>query len=134
MHTLQRGITLVGLLIAVAIIVLLVTVAVPVYRDYSVSTEVRELVRATDSARITLAQGMQRDGSWSPSWVSAIRIAPSGYVARAGIDAATGTIIVSGTAPTAGSIITMTPRMVGGRKLEWTCSGTPQRYMPSNCR
>ena len=134
MHTLRRGITLVETLIAMAIIALLVFVAVPAYHDYSVRAHVGDLLMATASARVALSEGMKSHHSWSAAWVSQVSISSTGIVASASVDGASGTIFVSGTAPSSGSIITVTPRVAGDRTVTWTCRGTPLRYMPSACR
>lgn len=86
-----------------------------------VRSYVSELILATSSAKTALSEGMRSYGTWSPSWVSAITINAGGMV-------------VSGTAPTSFSVVTMIPTVTTDNRLVWTCTGTPAKYMPASCR
>ncbi len=61
-HTLQKGFTLIELMIVVAIIGILAAVALPAYQDYTVRAKVSEGIIAASSAKGTLAEGFQSDG------------------------------------------------------------------------
>ena len=129
----QKGFTLIELMIVVAIIGILAAVALPAYQDYTVRARVSELILAASSAKTALSEGMQTTGSWSAQWMSSITISSTGMIASATIST-TGQIIVSGTAPTSSSIVTMTPQTTTDNKLVWTCTGAPSKYMPASCR
>jgi type IV pilus assembly protein PilA len=129
----QKGFTLIELMIVVAIIGILAAVALPAYQDYTVRARVSELILAASSAKTALSEGMQTTGSWSATWMSSITISATGMIAAATIGT-TGQIIVSGTAPTSSSIVTMTPNTTTDNKLVWTCTGAPSKYMPASCR
>jgi type IV pilus assembly protein PilA len=129
----QKGFTLIELMIVVAIIGILAAVALPAYQDYTVRARVSELILAASSAKTALSEGMQTTGSWAQSWMSSITISSTGLVANATVSSA-GQIIVSGTAPTSSSIVTLTPNTTTDNKLVWTCTGTPSKYMPASCR
>ena len=133
MKSLQKGFTLIELMIVVAIIGILAAVALPAYQDYTVRARVSELILAASSAKTALSEGMQTTGSWSASWMSSITISSTGLIASATISTV-GQIIVSGTAPTSSSIVTMTPQTTTDNKLVWSCTGTPSKYMPASCR
>ena len=133
MKSMQKGFTLIELMIVVAIIGILAAVALPAYQDYTVRARVSELILAASSAKTALSEGMQTTGSWSATWMSSITISATGMIAAATIGT-TGRIIVSGTAPTSSSIVTMTPNTTTDNKLVWTCAGTPSKYMPASCR
>lgn len=134
MKALQRGLTLVELIAAVAIIGIFTAIAVPAYHDYSMRGRVSELLLATVSTKAALADGMRANGSWAAWWMSSISISANGLVTGARIDTNTGTIIISGNALTSGAVVTLTPHTTTGRALVWTCGGTPERYMPAGCR
>ena len=129
----QQGFTLIELMIVVAIIGILAAVALPAYQDYTVRARVSELILAASSAKTALSEGMQTTGSWSAVWMSSITISATGMITSATISTV-GMIIVSGTAPTSGSIVTMTPQTTTDNKLIWSCTGTPSKYMPASCR
>ena len=133
MKSLQKGFTLIELMIVVAIIGILAAVALPAYQDYTVRARVSELILAASSAKTALSEGMQTTGSWSAVWMSSITISSTGMIANATISTA-GQIIVSGTAPTSSSVVTMTPSTTTDNKLIWSCTGTPSKYMPASCR
>ena len=50
MRTLQKGFTLIELMIVVAIIGILAAVALPAYQDYTIRAKVSELILAASSA------------------------------------------------------------------------------------
>ena len=129
----QKGFTLIELMIVVAIIGILAAVALPAYQDYTVRARVSELILAASSAKTGLSEGMQTTGSWSQTWMSSITISSTGLIASATVSTQ-GQIIVSGTAPTSSSIVTLTPNTTTDNKLVWTCTGAPSKYMPASCR
>ena len=133
MKSMQKGFTLIELMIVVAIIGILAAVALPAYQDYTVRARVSELILAASSAKTALSEGMQTTGSWTAIWMSSITISATGMISGATIGAS-GQIIVSGTAPTSSSIVTMTPSTTTDNKLVWSCTGTPSKYMPASCR
>ena len=129
----QKGFTLIELMIVVAIIGILAAVALPAYQDYTVRARVSDLILAASSAKTALSEGMQTTGSWTAIWMSSITISATGMISGATIGSA-GQIIVSGTAPTSSSVVTMTPSTTTDNKLIWSCTGTPSKYMPASCR
>ena len=133
MKSLQKGFTLIELMIVVAIIGILAAVALPAYQDYTVRARVSELILAGSSAKTGLSEGIQTYGSWAASWTSAITISATGMISTATVSTS-GVITVRGTAPTSGSIVTMTPSITTDNKLVWSCTGTPAKYMPASCR
>lgn len=62
MNRIQKGFTLIELMIVVAIIGILAAIALPAYQDYTVRAKVSEAIIAGSSAKTTLSEGFQTDG------------------------------------------------------------------------
>ncbi|MEJ8320638.1 pilin [Pseudomonas oryzihabitans] len=135
MKNLQKGFTLIELMIVVAIIGILAAIALPAYQDYTVRAKVTELILGADSAKTCIAEASQTNASLSTVGCS---IATYGKITAASI-ASDGTISLSGsTASTSvGKAVTvaLTPTYVTGNGVvTWACTGTPANYMPASCR
>ena len=61
-RSMQKGFTLIELMIVVAIIGILAAVALPAYQDYAVRAKVSEAVIAASSAKSVLSEAFQSDG------------------------------------------------------------------------
>lgn len=140
MKSLQKGFTLIELMIVVAIIGILAAVALPAYQDYTVRARVSELMLAASSARTCVTEAYQGvGGSAIPSTVAAdCSIAVVGKITTANVSS-NGLISVSGSTATTSIgqavTVTLTPSVNStAGTLTWTCSGSNTRYVPSSCR
>jgi len=139
MKTLQKGFTLIELMIVVAIIGILAAVALPAYQDYTVRAKVSELILAASSARTAISEKFQTDPANSANMGAGVTLNVAGKVSAALVDTA-GTIVVSGsTASTStGQAVTITVIATNvntsNGTMSWSCIGTPGKYMPATCR
>ena len=63
MKSIQKGFTLIELMIVVAIIGILVWISLPAYQDYTVRAKVSELILAASDARTGISEKYQTDPS-----------------------------------------------------------------------
>jgi len=138
MKTMQKGFTLIELMIVVAIIGILAAVALPAYQDYTIRAKVSELLLAASGARTSIAEKFQTDPSMAASAGVGITIPIVGKIETAAVNDG-GTITVTGTttSTSVGALVTvtMTPNYsTATGTITWSCVGTPSKYLPATCR
>ena len=139
MRRLQKGFTLIELMIVVAIIGILAAVALPAYQDYTIRAKVSELVLAASNQKVTISENAQTLGTLTGSGVGAT-VQATGKV-TGGTVSDNGVITVSGSAA-ASSVgtavtITLTPTYsTTDGKVLWACSSASgmHKYVPAECR
>ena len=148
MKTLQKGFTLIELMIVVAIIGILAAVAIPAYQDYIARAQVSESVSLLGSGKTGMAEYFADKSVW-PTAASEVMGNLSGKytgnIAILGTPTTTGGLTLEATIKTTGVNTAITGGTVmlyttdGGKN--WTCSSaggtSPQlagKYLPSVCR
>ena len=137
MRRLQKGFTLIELMIVVAIIGILAAVALPAYQDYTIRAKVSELVLAASNQKVTVSENAQTLGTLTGSGAGAL-IVVSGKVTGGSVDA-DGDIVVSGDSTTVGTAVTINLKptySTADGKVIWACSSVAamHKYVPAECR
>jgi type IV pilus assembly protein PilA len=157
-RTLQKGFTLIELMIVVAIIGILAAVALPAYQDYTKRAKMSEVILAASACRTTITELYQAGAASTPpgagNWgCESSGVSPSKYVASVVTDA-NGVITVTnqniGSATGDTGNLTLVP-MVGNTPAVWATNagqaigswrcGLPAdgttvgpRLLPGSCR
>jgi len=135
MKAVQKGFTLIELMIVVAIIGILAAVALPAYQDYTARAKASELILAASSARTCVTETVASKGSLTALDACATGFVATTYAKSMTVGATTGVITVKGTIKTANDTeVVMTPTATATDITGWSCAGTPANYMPGSCK
>ena len=133
--SMQKGFTLIELMIVVAIIGILASVALPAYKDYTVRTKVTEVILAASSGKDAVAEYYNYNGTIPGSSDISVATQATQYVSSVAWDGSKITATASSAeTKISGSTITLTPSSAGDA-LNWTCSGSiALQYRPASCK
>ena len=153
MNKMQKGFTLIELMIVVAIIGILAAIALPAYQDYSKRAKVSELILGASNCRTSItevyatAKTAPTAGNWgcestnSTQYVAAITTDGDGVVTveAQGIAAGVDTFKISLAPYSSTGLMTVTANFPGGQVFKWVCgpatsSPMPANFLPGSCR
>jgi type IV pilus assembly protein PilA len=160
-RSMQKGFTLIELMIVVAIIGILAAVALPAYQDYTVKAKMSEVILAASACRTSMTETIQTAsvavaaGGWGCEATNPSKFVASVGTAAGALTGATGggliTVTTRGFGDTAidGKTVLMAPCAatsatftlciqpnIGTSVHSWVCGpGTmPAKYLPGSCK
>ena len=136
LRTVQKGFTLIELMIVVAIIGILAAIALPAYSDYTKRAKVTEVILAASGARTSVAENVSANGLTAMPLTASVQTSVSKYVASVAYAAGVITATAQGTneALIDAKTITLTGTATANSQVTWVCSGTIDvKFRPSTC-
>ena len=159
MKTMQKGFTLIELMIVVAIIGILAAIAIPAYQNYTIRAQVTEGISLADSYKTAVAEFYQNVGTFpvdatvtgSATEISMPGLTTGKYVSAIIVLNGVVTVTYSGAQVNKnlkGDVLTIQPGIDTNNDVIWVCgtaanpgvtlSGkaattVPNQYLPSSC-
>ncbi len=140
MKSLQKGFTLIELMIVVAIIGILAAVALPAYQDYTIRSKVTELVLQAGSYKVSIAESYAANSTFTASG-NGLVVSALGKISGGSIGTDTGVVTVSGSNTSVGTAVNVVLSPVADTasgKLVWQCgtggNTSMWKFVPAECR
>jgi len=138
----QKGFTLIELMIVVAIIGILAAVAIPAYQDYIARSQVSEAVSLTAGGKTPLAEFFADKGIWPTTADVVMGNLAGKYVSNITITGGNNTttpITLTAKMKTIGvnsAIVDKTLDLTSSDGKSWSCTGgnVSSKYRPAACR
>ena len=141
LRTMQKGFTLIELMIVVAIIGILAAVALPAYQDYMTRARVSEVVLAASSARTTISETAASLNKLPPVASVSLSSQTSDFVSSVAWNGTAITATSSADTKLPASARTKTITLTGKYvtttgQVTWVCApGTmPSKFLPASCK
>ena len=142
MKTIQKGFTLIELMIVVAIIGILAAIAIPAYQDYTIRSQVSEGLSLAAAAKAAISESFSNTGAAPANRTAAGMTAAPGdtsgnYVSQLDILNGVITVTYSSVAPRRanaiinGMTLTMVPYVSVDQSVIWKCRATGSVAIPA---
>jgi type IV pilus assembly protein PilA len=142
LKTVQKGFTLIELMIVVAIIGILAAIAIPAYQDYTIRSQVTEGLNLAGTVKAAVAETFAQTGTW-PTTLAEIGLVdaagnptvPAGkYVSSVDLAGNVGTITITYAGPALngqanavlnGLTVALQPYQSANGDIVWRCGNAP---------
>ena len=146
MKNVQKGFTLIELMIVVAIVGILTAIALPTYQNYTTRAKVAEVLAAMETAKTAVAEtytstgtlptsnsaaGLGAAASYSTTYLTSLTVGAAGLVSA----------VIRGTnnASIDATTMRLTPTAGTNGQITWVCTNsgtaaTVNPFLPQNCR
>lgn len=135
MKAIQKGFTLIELMIVVAIIGILAAIAIPAYQDYTIRAQVSEGLSLASDVKAGVAEFTAQTGDWPATLIEAGLGASAVLGDKSGryvetLDVSNGTIIITygrdANSKIVGSILSLQPLVNENGDVVWMCGSSIQ--------
>jgi len=157
MKTIQKGFTLIELMIVVAIIGILAAIAIPAYQDYTIRAQVTEGLNLAGAVKAAVAESFAQEGTWPADTAGAgVGSQISGKYVTSVVVASGGITIAYGNQANeniAAETLGLSPAVSENNDVVWVCGrrntpsgasdagtagttsdGMEDKYLPQTCR
>ncbi len=133
----QKGFTLIELMIVIAIIGILAAVALPAYQDYTVRAKASEMILAASTAKNLISEYVIVQGTIPTASALSVQNITTGMVRSLTWDGTD--IVIEGNSTALGTddevVLLLTPATNASGGVTWDCSAEAgTRYMPGSCQ
>jgi type IV pilus assembly protein PilA len=135
MNTMQKGFTLIELMIVVAIVGILAAVAIPAYQDYTIRAQVSEGLSLASAAKAAVVESYGSNGAWpadnTAAGVGTATNIVGKYVTGVAVAGNLVTVTFGGNANSAisGNTLFFTAGLSGNGDVAWQCGS---KAMPTS--